>query len=111
MHVAAEKIKDKIVIKAVRNVRRGYQDEQSSRGMCRPEIKLKASTVPLPYRGVQGNRRTAHGIGSPHRYLPPCTSWAGMFLATFEPRFVPFPFLYGSGEITHAQQLPGLPAS
>ena len=33
-------IKSKLVIKAVRNVRRGYQDEESARGMYRPGIKL-----------------------------------------------------------------------
>ena len=33
-------IKSKLVIKAVRNVRRGYQDEEGARGMYRPGIKL-----------------------------------------------------------------------
>ncbi|MBN2283765.1 MAG: hypothetical protein JXO48_07735 [Deltaproteobacteria bacterium] len=40
MDLAAEHIKDKLVIKAVRNVRRGYQDEDSARGMYRPDIRL-----------------------------------------------------------------------
>ncbi len=36
----ADLIKSKLVIKAVRNVRRGYQDEEGARGMYRPGIKL-----------------------------------------------------------------------
>ena len=35
-----DSIKSKLVIKAVRNVRRGYQDEEAARGMYRPGIKL-----------------------------------------------------------------------
>ena len=35
-----EDIKSRLVIKAVRNVRRGYHEEEASRGMYRPGIKL-----------------------------------------------------------------------
>jgi formate C-acetyltransferase len=36
----AEELKSKLVIKAVRNVQRGYTSEEFSRGMFRPEIRL-----------------------------------------------------------------------
>lgn len=36
----SEEIKSKLVIKAVRNVRRGYEADEAGRGMYRPEIKL-----------------------------------------------------------------------
>jgi len=35
-----KEIKSKLVIKAVRNVRRGYETDEAGRGMYRPEIKL-----------------------------------------------------------------------
>jgi len=40
MRLASEDIKSKLLIKAVRNVRRGYQEDDASRGMYRPGIKL-----------------------------------------------------------------------
>ncbi|MBM3154854.1 MAG: hypothetical protein FJ008_05905 [Chloroflexi bacterium] len=40
MQTTVDAIKSKLVIKAVRNVRRGYQKEEASRGMYRPGIKL-----------------------------------------------------------------------
>ena len=40
MSVATEDIKSRLVIKAVRNVRRGYEDDESDRGMYREGIKL-----------------------------------------------------------------------
>ena len=36
----SEDIKSNLVIKAVRNVRRGYETDEAGRGMYRPEIKL-----------------------------------------------------------------------
>ena len=36
----AAQLKEKVVSRAVRNVRRGNADEESSRGMYRPEIRL-----------------------------------------------------------------------
>ena len=35
-----ERLKSNLVIKAVRNVQRGYMDDEKSRGMFRPEIRL-----------------------------------------------------------------------
>ena len=40
MEQKSEDIKSRLVIKAVRNVRRGYQKDEASRGMYRPGIKL-----------------------------------------------------------------------
>jgi formate C-acetyltransferase len=40
MKQKSEDIKSRLVIKAVRNVRRGYQKDEASRGMYRPGIKL-----------------------------------------------------------------------
>ena len=40
MNMKTEDIKSKLIIKAVRNVRRGYVKDESSRGMYRPGIKL-----------------------------------------------------------------------
>ncbi|MBM4453141.1 MAG: hypothetical protein FJ013_00985 [Chloroflexi bacterium] len=40
MQTTVDAIKSKLVIKAVRNVRRGYEKEEASRGMYRPGIKL-----------------------------------------------------------------------
>jgi len=40
MNLGAETIRSKLVTKAVRNVRRGYQDDESNRGMYREGIKL-----------------------------------------------------------------------
>ena len=40
MNQTSEEIRSKLVIKAVRNVRRGYQKDEASRGMYRPNIKL-----------------------------------------------------------------------
>jgi pyruvate formate-lyase/glycerol dehydratase family glycyl radical enzyme len=40
MQNTIDAIKSKLVIKAVRNVRRGYHDEEGTRGMYRPGIKL-----------------------------------------------------------------------
>jgi formate C-acetyltransferase len=40
MKQESEAIKSRLVIKAVRNVRRGYQKDEASRGMYRPGIKL-----------------------------------------------------------------------
>ncbi len=40
MHSASDHIKSKLVIKAVRNVRRGYEHDEATRGMYRPGIKL-----------------------------------------------------------------------
>jgi len=40
MTAKLEDIKSKLVIKAVRNVRRGYETDEAGRGMYRPEIKL-----------------------------------------------------------------------
>ena len=36
----AEELRSKLVIKAVRNIQRGYTSEEFSRGMFRPEIRL-----------------------------------------------------------------------
>jgi formate C-acetyltransferase len=36
----AEELKDKLVVKAVRNVQRGYTKDETSRGMFRPDIRL-----------------------------------------------------------------------
>jgi len=36
----AEQLRSKVVSRAIRNVQRGYEDDESSRGMFRPEIKL-----------------------------------------------------------------------
>jgi len=40
MNLGAETIRSKLVTKAVRNVRRGYQEDESTRGMYREGIKL-----------------------------------------------------------------------
>jgi len=40
MTAKSEDIRSKLVIKAVRNVRRGYESDEAGRGMYRPEIKL-----------------------------------------------------------------------
>lgn len=40
MQMSAEEIKSKLVVKAVRNVRRGYQEDDAGRGMYRPGIRL-----------------------------------------------------------------------
>ena len=40
MELNTEDIKSKLVIKAVRNVRRGYEEDESARGMYRPGIRL-----------------------------------------------------------------------
>ena len=40
MQNKSDEIKSKLVIKAVRNVRRGYEADEAGRGMYRPEIKL-----------------------------------------------------------------------
>jgi pyruvate formate-lyase/glycerol dehydratase family glycyl radical enzyme len=40
MGLNTEEIKSKLVVKAVRNVRRGYQEDDASRGMYRPEVRL-----------------------------------------------------------------------
>ncbi|MBU3917621.1 hypothetical protein KKA14_18990, partial [bacterium] len=40
MRVAVDELKQKLTVKAVRNVRRGYEKENASRGMYRPEVKL-----------------------------------------------------------------------
>jgi formate C-acetyltransferase len=37
---AAEELRTKVISKAVRNIKRGYEDDESSRGMYRPEIRL-----------------------------------------------------------------------
>ncbi|MFC1885543.1 pyruvate formate lyase family protein [Thermodesulfobacteriota bacterium] len=36
----AEQLRSKVVSRAIRNIKRGYEDDESSRGMFRPEIKL-----------------------------------------------------------------------
>lgn len=36
----AEELRDKVVSRAVRNIQRGYEEDESGRGMFRPEIKL-----------------------------------------------------------------------
>lgn len=43
MAFSTEEIKSKLVVKAVRNVRRGMDNDDASRGMYRPEVKLDLS--------------------------------------------------------------------
>ncbi|SHK70651.1 formate C-acetyltransferase [Desulfatibacillum alkenivorans DSM 16219] len=40
MQTDARQLKEKLTVKAVRNVRRGYEKDEASRGMYRPEVKL-----------------------------------------------------------------------
>ena len=40
MRLSAEEVKSKLVVKAVRNVRRGYDEDEAARGMYREGIKL-----------------------------------------------------------------------
>ena len=50
-------IKSKLVIKAVRNVRRGYEGDEVERGMYRPGIKLdlqRSRLITESYRGTDG---------------------------------------------------------
>lgn len=54
-------IKSKLVVKAVRNVRRGYEDDESSRGMYREGIKLDLTRSRLlteSYRQTDGRPMT-----------------------------------------------------
>lgn len=52
-----ERLKSQLAIKAVRNVQRGLRDDQSSRGMFRPEIKLdlqRSRLMTESYRETDG---------------------------------------------------------
>jgi len=57
MNQKAENLRSKLVIKAVRNVRRGYQKDEASRGMYRPGIKLdlrRSRLLTESYRETDG---------------------------------------------------------
>lgn len=52
-----ERLKSQLAVKAVRNVQRGLRDDQSSRGMFRPEIKLdlqRSRLITESYRETDG---------------------------------------------------------
>ncbi|MFB0562366.1 MAG: pyruvate formate lyase family protein [Candidatus Lokiarchaeia archaeon] len=54
---AAQDLKGKLIVKAVRNVRRGYTKDDATRGMFRPEIKLdlqRSRLITESYRMTDG---------------------------------------------------------
>ena len=50
---AAEELKSKFVSRAVRNVQRGYIEDEKGRGMYRPEVKLDLQRLELSAVRVQ----------------------------------------------------------
>ncbi|MEJ2718477.1 MAG: pyruvate formate lyase family protein [Deltaproteobacteria bacterium] len=61
MQRTSDQIKSKLVIKAVRNVRRGYQDDEVERGMYRPGGS-SASTPEGLYFGIDMNWRSVSRV-------------------------------------------------
>lgn len=57
MHISPERIRSKLVVKAVRNVRRGYQADEEERGMYRPGITLdleRSRLITTSYKNTDG---------------------------------------------------------